>query len=152
MKAELVQDRHDPTVYRVEAIDEDGSCEVAVFSGPHALDRAIAFAGGSYYDSWSDPQSLAYYVTHQAPFQEGDIVRIKGADHLGLHRVEACEWFDRTTLAPPYWLCDCSTIKEPIDWSKIPAGSTGIVVGSGWRGNAKLLERVAPPQTEARSK
>jgi hypothetical protein len=52
LKAELVQDKNDPNVYRVEAVDDDGGCEVAIFSGPNALDRAIIFAGGSYYDAW----------------------------------------------------------------------------------------------------
>lgn len=59
--ATLIQDKNDPTAYRVEAIDEDGGCEVAIFSGPYALDRAIAFAGGNYYSSWGDPDGLAGY-------------------------------------------------------------------------------------------
>lgn len=61
MKAVLTQDKDHNTSYRVEAFDSDGGCEVAIFSGPAALDRAIAFAGGSYYDGWSDPQGLARY-------------------------------------------------------------------------------------------
>lgn len=61
MKAELVQDKDDQRVYRVEAIDNDGGCEVALFSGPNALDRAIAFAGSDYYEGWSDPTGLAGY-------------------------------------------------------------------------------------------
>lgn len=61
MKAELAQDKDDPNTYRVEAIDDDGGCEVAVFSGPNALERAISFAGGSYYEGWADPQGLAGY-------------------------------------------------------------------------------------------
>lgn len=60
-EAELVQDHNDANSYRVESIDEDGSCEVAVFSGPNALDRAIIFAGGGYYDRWKDPTGLAGY-------------------------------------------------------------------------------------------
>jgi len=61
MIAELVQDKNDPTTYRVEAFDEDGGCEVSLFSGPNALDRAIIFAGSSYYDGWKDTQGLAGY-------------------------------------------------------------------------------------------
>ena len=61
MIAELTQDKDSPTQYRVEAIDEDGGCEVAIFSGPSALERAIAFAGGGYYEGWADPQGLAGY-------------------------------------------------------------------------------------------
>lgn len=61
MKAELIEDRNTPGQYRVEAIDEDGSCQVAIFSGPDALGRAIVFAGGGYYDGWADPQGLAGY-------------------------------------------------------------------------------------------
>ena len=58
MKATLISDKHSPGVVRVEAKDEDGGCEVAIFSGPNALDRAVAFAGGDYYSSWSDPEQL----------------------------------------------------------------------------------------------
>lgn len=59
MKAELIEDKNVPGRYRVESIDDDGGCEVAIFSGPNALDRAIIFAGGgSYYDGWADPQDL----------------------------------------------------------------------------------------------
>ena len=61
MNATLIQDKNDSNAFRVEAIDDDGGCEVAIFSGPNALDRAIVFAGGSYYASWSDPDSLAGY-------------------------------------------------------------------------------------------
>lgn len=61
MTATLIQDRLNLSDYRVEKILEDGSCEVAIFSGPNALDRAIAFAGGNYYSKWEDPQSLAGY-------------------------------------------------------------------------------------------
>jgi hypothetical protein len=61
MKATLIKDKHNTNDYRVEAIDDDGGCEVAIFSGPNALDRAIVFAGGSYYDGWNEPQGLAGY-------------------------------------------------------------------------------------------
>jgi hypothetical protein len=61
VKAELVQDKNDSGVYRVEAIIDDGACEVALFSGPNALERAIAFAGGNYYEAWGGPQGLAGY-------------------------------------------------------------------------------------------
>jgi hypothetical protein len=57
--ATLIQDKNDQHNYRVEAIVDDGGCEVAIFSGPNALDRAIIFAGGSYYDAWEDPSDLA---------------------------------------------------------------------------------------------
>lgn len=76
------------------------------------------------------------------PFKEGQIVRIKNNDHLGLHRVESCEWFERSAV--PYWLCECAEIREPIDWSKIPDGATGIVASSSWRGNASHL--IAEPE------
>lgn len=78
------------------------------------------------------------------PYEEGDIVRIKGEDHLGLHRVEYCEWVDWTKPGiPHYWIVDCTQIREPIDWSKIPAGATGIVTHSSWRGSSDHLEIVA---------
>lgn len=56
--ATLIEDRQVPGVFRVESICDDGSVEVALFSGPHALDRAVAFAGavGGYYDAWDDPE------------------------------------------------------------------------------------------------
>ncbi len=64
LTATLVAERNDPTAFRVEAIDDDGGCEVAVFSGPNALDRAIAFAAapdGYYEGRWNDPNGLAGY-------------------------------------------------------------------------------------------
>jgi hypothetical protein len=61
MKAILVTDKNNPGTFRVEAIDDDGGCEVAIFSGPNALDRAIAFAGGDYYSGWDDPEQLVQY-------------------------------------------------------------------------------------------
>lgn len=59
-KAILAVDKDDKHAYRVEFVDGDGGCEVARFSGPGALDRAIMFAG-NYYDAWEDPQGLAGY-------------------------------------------------------------------------------------------
>ena len=61
MKAELIQDKDDSSAYRVEAINDDGGVQVAIFSGPDALGRAIIFAGSDYYESWADPQGLAGY-------------------------------------------------------------------------------------------
>ena len=58
--AELIQDKDDARMYRVEAIVDDGAVEVSLFSGPNALDRAISFAG-TYYEKWGDPQGLAGY-------------------------------------------------------------------------------------------
>lgn len=59
MSAELVQDKNDPNVYRVEFCNSggDGGCEVAIFSGPDALARAITFAS-AYYDKWGDPTDI----------------------------------------------------------------------------------------------
>ena len=37
---------------------DDQNFEVAIFSGPHALDRAVGFAGGDWFDGWRDPQGL----------------------------------------------------------------------------------------------
>lgn len=56
MRAELIQDKENPAQFRVEAIDDDGGCEVAVFSGPNALDRAVIFAGSDWYQGWADPE------------------------------------------------------------------------------------------------
>lgn len=57
--AQLVTDRNVDGQYRVESILKDGGCEVAIFSGPNALDRAVVFAGSDYYSSWSDEEALA---------------------------------------------------------------------------------------------
>ena len=78
----------------------------------------------------------------EAPFAEGDIVRIKGSPHLSLHRIDTCEWFEHTNPGVPhYWLCQTSEIREPIDWARIPPGATGIVTACGWAGSAHYLER-----------
>ena len=47
-KAILCRDRNDPNHWRVEAVDSDGGVEVAIFSGPRAKKRAIAYANGAY--------------------------------------------------------------------------------------------------------
>ena len=62
MKAELIQDKDDPASYRVEQLhpETDGRCEVAIFSGADALDRAVHFAC-TYYEDWADPAGLAGY-------------------------------------------------------------------------------------------
>lgn len=60
MHATLMQEDDHLGVYRVEAVDGDGGCEVAIFSGPNALDRAIVFAGGNYYATWADPEGHSY--------------------------------------------------------------------------------------------
>lgn len=57
MTAELIEDREIPGAFRVEAIDEDGGCEIAIFSGPGALARATSFATG-YYKALTDPDAL----------------------------------------------------------------------------------------------
>lgn len=41
MKAELFKDRETPGDWRVEREDDDGSIEVAIFSGPNARERAV---------------------------------------------------------------------------------------------------------------
>jgi len=56
MTAELTKDGDDQSAYRVEAIDEDGGCQVAIFSGPDALRRAMDYAD-SYYGDWADRRS-----------------------------------------------------------------------------------------------
>ena len=53
--ATLFRDREHPQDYRVEEIDDDGGCEVAIFSGPDALKRARTFAEAYYGEGSSDP-------------------------------------------------------------------------------------------------
>lgn len=76
----------------------------------------------------------------EKPFNEGDTVVVKGNEHLGIHRVDECEWFTQTNPGvDPYWLCQCTEIRDLIDWSKIPKGATGIVTSSRWSGSAEHL-------------
>lgn len=53
MRATLIEDKHTPGTFRVEAVDEDGGCEVTIFSGPDAHSRAVSFAS-NYYDDFDD--------------------------------------------------------------------------------------------------
>ena len=48
LEVRLFPDRLDPRDWRVEAFDEDGGCEIAVFSGPNAEGRARRFAKAEY--------------------------------------------------------------------------------------------------------
>lgn len=40
----LLRDKINPDAYRAEAFDDDDGCEVAIFSGPQARERAGIFA------------------------------------------------------------------------------------------------------------
>jgi hypothetical protein len=44
----LIRDKITPDDYQVEAFDDDGRCEVAIFSGPRARARAGIFARAFY--------------------------------------------------------------------------------------------------------
>jgi hypothetical protein len=46
--AKVFQDRRIPGDWRVEWFDDDGGCEVAIFSGPNARDRARRYADRQY--------------------------------------------------------------------------------------------------------
>ena len=46
--AMLFPDKKFPSAIRVEWINDDGGCEVAIFDGPRALDRATQFAAAFY--------------------------------------------------------------------------------------------------------
>jgi hypothetical protein len=46
--AQVFEDRQVPGEWRVERVDDDGAVEVAIFSGPHARDRALAYADRQY--------------------------------------------------------------------------------------------------------
>jgi hypothetical protein len=59
LRAKLFEDRVTPGDWRVERIDEDGSCEVAIFSGPGAYERAVRYADRQY--GQFDEISLAPY-------------------------------------------------------------------------------------------
>jgi hypothetical protein len=44
----VFEGRQCPGDWRVEWIDDDGGCEVAIFSGPNARERAIRYADRQY--------------------------------------------------------------------------------------------------------
>jgi hypothetical protein len=46
--AKVFEDRESTGDWRVERIDDDGGCEVAIFAGPHAKERAIRYANHQY--------------------------------------------------------------------------------------------------------
>ena len=46
--AHLFQDRRVPGDWCVEWTDDDGAVEVAIFSGPNARERALAYADRQY--------------------------------------------------------------------------------------------------------
>jgi len=50
LHAKLFRDRVRAEDWRVEKYDEDGGCEVAIFSGPYAQERARRFADQEYGD------------------------------------------------------------------------------------------------------
>jgi hypothetical protein len=46
--AKLFEDRQWAGDWRVEWFDDDGGCEVAIFSGPNARERALRYADRQY--------------------------------------------------------------------------------------------------------
>jgi hypothetical protein len=48
LRAKVFGDREYPEDWRVEKMDEDGGCEVAVFSGGDARQRAVRYADREY--------------------------------------------------------------------------------------------------------
>lgn len=48
MSAMVFEDREHAGDWRVERYDDDGGCEVAIFSGPRARDRGLRFADREY--------------------------------------------------------------------------------------------------------
>jgi hypothetical protein len=49
-QAKLFRDRTGLDEWRVQSIDDEGGCEVAIFAGPGAHDRARRFADREYGD------------------------------------------------------------------------------------------------------
>lgn len=54
--AEVIQDATAPNDWRVEKINNDGSVDVAIFSGPDARVRAIEYTSWKYDDSTPDSE------------------------------------------------------------------------------------------------
>ena len=74
-----------------------------------------------------------------APFKVGDLVRIKGNDHMGVFQVEECRWYvPRPGGAEPYWRCECAEQRE-VNWDDILPRQCGIVMPGFWAGNADHL-------------
>jgi hypothetical protein len=46
--AKVFEDREHAGDWRVEFVDDDGGCEVAIFAGPNAKKRAIRYADRQY--------------------------------------------------------------------------------------------------------
>ena len=46
--AKVIEDRESAGDWRVEWFDDDGGCEVAIFAGPNAKNRAIRYANQHY--------------------------------------------------------------------------------------------------------
>ena len=56
--AAVFEDRETPGDWRVVKFDEDGSCEVRVFTGPDARQQALDYAReryGTYVEKWLEP-------------------------------------------------------------------------------------------------
>ena len=78
----------------------------------------------------------------QPPFKEGELVRIKDNDHLGIHRVEECNWIERRE-GGGHWRCECSEQRE-VNWDNVLPGQCGIVMPGWWCGPPESLERITP--------
>jgi hypothetical protein len=58
--ARVLQGRENAGDWRVEWFDDDGGCEVAIFSRPNARDRAIRYADRQYGNFERDQPSPVY--------------------------------------------------------------------------------------------
>ncbi len=130
--AEKLTEQGQPVIW-INASSPDGDFQTML----EAVRAALKAATGH-----SNPGAVAALrATFAAPFKPGDRVRIKKNDHLGDHIVDGCEWYEPGPGgAEPYWLCHCTEIRDPVDWSKIKPGATGIVTYSRWKGSADHLE------------
>jgi hypothetical protein len=54
----ILKDHNDPSAIRIEFVDDDGGVEVAIFSGPRAVERALALIKRFYGSSFDDPDRL----------------------------------------------------------------------------------------------
>ena len=62
--AKVFEDREHAGDWRVEFVDDDGGCEVAIFAGPNAKERAIRYADRQYGNF--EEISLSPYATRAA--------------------------------------------------------------------------------------
>lgn len=67
--AKVFEDREHARDWRIEWVDDDDGCEVAIFSGPNARERALRYADRQYGDfEESASRHILGWHAQQRPF------------------------------------------------------------------------------------